>query len=186
MWRGINWGVFHRADLTQWLRGHGFVAVQPGNHVSPRSRNVVRGSVQERCKSCVVRTVFVRLTLHMGRTISVPEGATPASRPTVSSHARSNGSPSWEQLDSVDLSECLLRRVPMLVPSFPQEQVAAMLGFALRERYRAKLAMSMLKSVQWKLFCLVPMMILCKPKRWFSGSRRIGEADRRFRGWQMG
>ena len=109
----------------------------------------------------------MRLTLHMGRTMAVPEGATPASRPTVSSRARSNGSPSWEQLDSVDLSECLLRRVPMLksCPRFLRGRLRQCWGFALRERCSAKLAGDVNAEVRaWKLFCLVPMMILCKPR----------------------
>ena len=53
-----SWGVFHRADLTQWLRGHGFAAVQPGNHISARAQEFLfekcAGTMQEvRCsKQC--------------------------------------------------------------------------------------------------------------------------------------
>ena len=122
----------------------------------PASRNDARVALFE----------AVRLTLHMGGTILVFEGATPASGPTVSSHARSNVSPSWEQLDSVDLSECLLRRVPMLKSClrFLRACCGNVGGFALRERCRAKLGDVDVEVRAWKLFCLVPMMILCKPK----------------------
>ena len=162
-----SWGVFHRADLTQWLRGHGFAAVQPGNHISAHAEEFL---FEEACRNdarvALFEAVFVRLTLHMGRTMAVPEGATPASRPTVSSHARSNGSPSWEQLDSVDLSECLLRRVPMLNSClrFLRGRLQQCWGFALLERCRAKLADVNAEVRAGKLFCLMPMMILCKPK----------------------
>ena len=78
-------------------------------HLSPRSRLFVLGSMQERCTR--FEAVFMRLTLHMGRTMAVPEGATPANQ-APRFLARSNGSPCWEQSGFVDLSECLLRLVP--------------------------------------------------------------------------
>ena len=48
---------------------------------------------------------------------------------------------SWEQMDSVDLREVFLQRVPMLqsCPWFLQDRLRFSSGVALRERHRAKL-----------------------------------------------
>ena len=164
-----SWGVFHRADpdAMQWLRGHGFAAAQPGNHISPRAQEFLFGEACRNDARVAFEAFLVRLTLHMGRTMAVPEGATPADRPTVPSHARSNGSPSWEQVGSVDLSECLLRRVPMLksCSCFLRGRLRRCWEFALREGCRVKVAGDVDAEVRaWKLFCFVPMMILCTPK----------------------
>ena len=144
-------------------RSNAMVA-RSARHLSPRSRMCVREACRNDARVALFEAVFVRLTVHMGRTMAVPEGATPASGPTVPSHARSNGSPSWEQSDSVDLSERLLRREPTLksCPCFLRGRLRQCWGFALRERCRAKLVDAEVRA--WNLFCLVPMMILCRPR----------------------
>ena len=93
-----SWGVFHRADVTQWLRGHGFVVVQPGNHISARAQEFL---FEEACRNdarvALFEAVFVRRCTWAARWPFLTE--------PLSSRAHSNGSPSWEQLDSVDLSQ---------------------------------------------------------------------------------
>ena len=64
--------MFHRADLTQWLRGHGFAAVQPGNHISARAQEFYSRKRRNDARVALFEVVFVPLTLHMGRTMAVP------------------------------------------------------------------------------------------------------------------
>ena len=73
---------------------------------------------------------------------------------------------SWIQ--SICQSACCVG-VPMLevMPSVSQEQVASMLEpcVAREVQSEAKREILLLNEVRtWKLFCLVPMMILCKPR----------------------
>ena len=62
------------------------------------------------------------------------------------------------QLDSVDLSECMLRRMPMLKSClrFFRGRFRQCWRLALQERCRAKQA--------GDVECLVPMIFLCKPR----------------------
>ena len=74
---------------------------------------------------------------------------------------------SWEQLDSVDSREVFLQRVPMLksCPRFLRGRLRFCFGVALRERNRAKLEGDQIaESRAWKLFGLVPTMLLHRPK----------------------
>ena len=69
-----------KIDLTQWLRGHGFAAVQPGNHISikvgPSSR--ILAKVFEEAKSvCRNDARVALLSKHAGssvRAIDVAHG----------------------------------------------------------------------------------------------------------------
>ena len=106
------------------------------------------------------------VSVYLGRQMAVPEGATPAGRPPGVDQAP-HVTTGWDQLDSIDMSECMLRRVPMLksCPRFLRGRLRQCWNHALRERCRAKQEGDLVAEVRaWKLFCLVPMMILCKPR----------------------
>ena len=136
-----SWGVFHRADLTQmvartWFRSR--AARQP--HLSPRSRIFVRGSVQERCKSCVVRSSV--------RAIDVAHG--PHDGRSRKSHASKQAHSffacpfqRFTKLGTIGFSRPLRVFVATgahveVVPSFPQGQVAAMLGVCTARKVQSK------------------------------------------------
>ena len=65
----------------------------------------------------------------------------------------------WQQLDQVDLREVFLQRIPMFksCPRFLRSSLRFSFGVALRERCPvAELRV-------WKLFGLVPIVLLHKP-----------------------
>ena len=74
---------------------------------------------------------------------------------------------SWEQLDEVDLTDFFLLRQPMLksCPHFMRVRFRQSFGAVLAERQRAKSVGDELgESRAWKLFDLVPMTLLHRPR----------------------
>ena len=94
----------------------------------------------------------------------------------------------WAQLeDSVNLTEFMLLRVPLLksCPHFVRRQMRQCWEAALRERTRAKLAGDQsAESRAWKLFCLVPIMLLHWPRS--SGSVRRDELAKQVTDFEIG
>ena len=118
-----SWGASGQEDLTQWLRDQRFAGAQPGNHIPARAQEFL---ISEACRFdarvALLEAFFVRLTLHMGRQMAVPPQVVEADR--------------WDQLDSVNLTEFMLLRVPMLksCPHFLRGQMRECWGTALLER----------------------------------------------------
>ena len=82
----------------------------------------------------------------------------------------------WEQLDEVNLEEWFLKRVPTLkkCPHFMRGRLRHCFAVALRERYRAKGAQdSRAEERAWKLFGLVPVMLLHRPR----GTGSVGKDE---------
>ena len=74
---------------------------------------------------------------------------------------------SWESLEGVDLADTFLQRVPMLqsCPHFLRGRLRFCFSLALRERTRARQAGDERAEIRaWKLFGLIPMMLLHKPQ----------------------
>ena len=140
-------------------------------HLSPRSRLFVLGSMQERCTR--FEAVFMRLTLHMGRTMAVPEGATPASRPTVSCPFQR-----FTKLGTVRFRRTLRVSVATgAILKSCRRFFRGRWGLALRVRCRAKLE----RDMDAERGIVLPRAdddLVQTEMRWFSGSRLIGEADR--------
>ena len=158
-----SWGIVSREGLTQWLRREGFQAVQPGNHIGARPHEVLLGrACSEDARVALLESVYVALVLHTGRELRVePALAAPEAPP------RDSVLGGWAQVDEVDLQEELLNRVPMLksCPHFLQGRMRECFPVALRDRHRAKLAGDVLCQTRaWKLFCLVPKMLLHRPR----------------------
>ena len=111
--RREKWVVFTQGshevmgiDLTQWLRGHGFAGTQPGNHIPARAQEYL---LQE---ACIVGSILREIDVAFGSDDGSSAGAVRTARPTIGNHLYSHDSVGWAQLDSVDLSECMLRRCP--------------------------------------------------------------------------
>ena len=84
------------------------------------------------------------------------------------------GEVNWSQLDDFSLEELFLLQVPMLrtCPRFLRNRLRECFGLALRERFRGKVVADVEAEVRaWKLFGLIPMMLLHKPKGVGSVSR---------------
>ena len=94
----------------------------------PAQEFVISEACRFDARVALLEAFFVRLTLHMGRQMAVPPQVVEADR--------------WAQLDSVNLTEFMLLRVPMLksCPHFLRGQMRECWGTALREKTRAKLS----------------------------------------------
>ena len=119
----------------------------------------------------LLEAVYVLVTLHLGRVSGIP----PMSRhvgPEVRRQARPAvptqvPSDSWLELDSVDLKQFFTKRPPMLkrCPHFLRGRLRQCFAIALRERYRARQEQDAAAEERaWKLFGLVPAMLLHRPR----------------------
>ena len=101
-----SWGIQSPEQLSQWLRSRGFPVVRPGHHISARAQEyLLHEGCTEDARVALLETVFVLITLHLGRTSGVPP-------PTRMNHTGSRGAvsraipttlplSSWESLDEV-------------------------------------------------------------------------------------
>ena len=170
-WRSLRgvfraWGIWGRERLYESL-GRRFLkdsTRQPHLGQSTSSTKRARSTPESHCsKQCMC------WSLQRGRELRVfaPSRIEPApqmatARPTHES---------WEQLDHVDLRAAFMMRVQVLktCPRFLQGRLRFSFGVALRQRDRAKLAGDQTAECRaWKLFGLVPTMLLHRPKH--SGS----------------
>ena len=94
---------------------------------------------------------------------------------------------SWSQLDEIELAEVFVTRVPTLrkcPPSFARRLRQAF-SIALSERLRAKLENDVEGEIRtWKLFVLIPSMLLHRPRG--AGSVGRSELAHRFEDYQHG
>ena len=112
------------------------------------------------------------IVLHMGRQGQASGAETVPSLPNRT--AQRIDEVDWSQLDNFSLEELFLLQVPMLrtCPHFLRNRLRECFRLALRERLRAKVVADVEAEVRaWKLFGLIPMMLLHKHKqgRWFRG-----------------
>ena len=109
--------------------------------------------------------VYVQLAIHMGRELVAPQPHPIPQEPVVSGRRETAGV-DWEQLGQFQVDDIFLTRVPMLesCPHFLRGRLGEAFQVALRERFRAKLMGDEDGQVRgWKLFALVPMMLLHRP-----------------------
>ena len=120
----------------------------------------------------------VAVVLHVGRQMAVPSAiqgdAEQRFRQAGRQDTRTNPFDSaWAQLDSVNYHDLFLTKIPMLksCPRFFQERLRECLSFALRERFRGKMVGDAQAETRgWKLFVLIPMMLLHRPH----GTKAVG------------
>ena len=169
-----NWGVRTREDLTNWLGTHGHPRSSPGSHLAARTQEFILSAACDRdARVALLEAVFAVIVVDMGRAIAVPSCPHPVSRvPMITRRGQvlvptEITTDSWGQLDQVDLDEIFLMRVPILknCPHFLRGRLRFCFFTALRERLRAKMANDRVGEARaWKLFGLVPMMLLHRPK----------------------
>ena len=162
--------VHSREDLTVWLREHGYPGAQPGNHITARAQEHLfhRASGVD-ARVSLLEVAFVTIVLHMGRQGRESGRAAIGSVPSMptNSTAERIGEVDWSQLDFFSLEELFLLQVPMLrsCPHFLRNRLRECFGFALRERFRAKVVADVEAEIRaWKLFGVIPMMLLHKPQ----------------------
>ena len=178
-----GWGISTPEDLTGWLRRHGFPGPSPGHHISALAQEFLLGQAcAEDGRVALLEAVYVQLAIHRGRQMAVPAGP---SQPPLLRRAREARRPpipqevpvaTWSELDDFNLNQLFLQRVPMLkkCPHFLRGRLRHCFGVALRERARAKRDEDPLSEGRaWKLFGLVPMMLLHRPR----GTGSIGRDE---------
>ena len=179
--RGVmrNWRIDTPPQLSTWLRSQGFAASRPGHHIPARAQEqILSEACREDARVALLEAVHVLVTLHLGRVSGIP----PVSRnvgPEVRRQARPAfptqvPSDSWLELDSVDLKQFFTKRPPMLkrCPYFLRGRLRQCFAIALRERYRARQEQDAVAEERaWKLFGLVPAMLLHRPRGTGSGGR---------------
>ena len=108
--------------------------------------------------------------MYVSRQLAIPPTIRESPRPRVVQRRTSPSSfpdGSWEQMDDLDLSDLFLMRIPMLrsCPHFLRARLRQSFGAALEERHRAKVAGDeQAESRAWKLFGLIPLMLLHRPR----------------------
>ena len=161
-------------DLPTWLRSQGFPGPAPGNHLSARAQEfiLIEGSSFDG-RVTLLEAAYITLKLHTRR------GTTAQSRPAENvERPRAQPNPrvcrgtaffpeSWAVLDEVELDNWFALRVPTLrsCPHFLRGRLRHCFAITLREQRRAKIEGNEAAEVPaWKLFRLVPMMLLHRPK----------------------
>ena len=172
-----RWNIREQEDLTIWFRREGFHGAQPGNHISARAQeHLLNSACREDARVALLKSVYVGITLHVGREAA----AHPQRDGGGANQSRLRGplqpEDQWHQLDQFELENVFSLRVPMLktCPHFLRGRFRECMGVALRERFRAKQAGDVEAEIRaWKLFALVPMMLLHRPR----GAGSIGRAE---------
>ena len=163
-------GIQEREDLSIWFRNNGFAATAPRNHIASRAQEfLLSEAVAIDARVALFEAVYVCITLHTSRQLAVPHHVTEVSRRVVHRGTSPSTFPegSWEQLDQVDLTDFFLLRLAMLksCPHFLRARLRESFGTALAERHRAKsVGDEVGESRAWKLFGLVPAMLLHQPR----------------------
>ena len=157
MEQGVNESVtFHGGR-------EGFPRCAAGNHISARAQEHILSS------ACAADgRVYTATAIVAGRQMAPPVSRAPvlARRRPV----RSSGSvqdESWAQFDNIDVQEVFQQRVPMLktCAHFLRGRLRHSFFIALHERLKRKLEVDPVGEERaWKLFALVPIMILHRPR----------------------
>ena len=186
-----TWGIQEREHLTAHLRRQGFPATQPGNHISARAQEALLSEAcQVDARVALVEVVCMNVAICLGREVVVPEVARPHHEGIPVRHQRQREAAqesSWHQFDQLNLEDCFLTKVPTLrkCPHFLRGRLREVFSFVLRERCRAKMENDVEGEVRaWKLFGLIPAMLLHRPK----GVGSVGRAElvHRFNDFQQG
>ena len=173
-----SWGIHSREDLAEWIYSQGFPKPRGGVHFSGRAQERI---LQEACKIdariAALETVIVRITVEAVRRAVCEQPAelrasrTQRRRQRAAAHRQqpvpsSPPSDSWSQMDSVDMQAEYSQRFPVLqsCPAFVKGRFHQALRHALEARRTSAQAgddVMVLRS--WKLFCLLPKMLLHRP-----------------------
>ena len=152
----VPWGVSRQPHFRQSSRVH-----------------LGKGHSRRRTSGPVGR-VYVQLAIHTGRGLVVRQPH-PSPSPSVVLGLRATGF-DWSQKDEFQINEMFLFRVPLFktCPHFLRGRLREAFQVALRERFRAKLMGDEEGHVRgWKLFALVPTMLLHRPR----GTGSVGRSE---------
>ena len=160
-----SWEVHEREQLSVWMRRQGFPAVRPGSHISARAQEFL---LSEACQ--VDGRVALLEAVYVVIAIVVPPD-------------RAFGIESRSGQTSPN-NECGFQLVAVGSGQFGGDfrienshagRVRESFNFAFRERFMARLEGNVEAETRvWKLFGLIPIMLLHKPRDRFSGTERIG------------
>ena len=170
-------------NLTLWFRANGFPGAQVGNHISARAAE----HILSKASASDARVVLLESGYVARIATRTPDGNDPTfvgstrENPRSAVHDPQNPhADSWSSLDMLDLGDVFSQRIHTLqsCPHFLRGRLQFSFSFALRERHRAREVGDVLAETRaWKMFGLIPMMLLHRPKG--SGSVRIDELRKR-------
>ena len=175
------WYITSREEFRLWLQGQGFVGPLPGQHISARAPEFI---LTEACRAdarvALLEVAFVGAILHVGRQ-SARIGRPVRSEGQRPHHARTSRSTeemprSWQDLDDVPMEDVFLQRIPMLKKchQFLRGRLREAFACGLRERLRGQMEGDLIAECRgWKLFALVPVLLLHK----LSGTVSIGRDE---------
>ena len=154
------------------VRGDG-----PGNHIAARAQEFILGEASRLdARVSLLEAVHVKLAIHLGRGLTVPQSQHSIREVGARVSNAAAGDLDWAQLDQFQVDDLFLHSIPMLksCPHFLRGRLRDCFQVALRERYLAKLRGDEAGQVRgWKLFALVPMMMLHRPQ----GSGSVGRSE---------
>ena len=159
------WGISAPEDLTEWMDREGFPRCAAGNHIFARAQeHILSSACAVDGRVALLETVYTATAIVASRQMAPPVSRAPvlARRRPV----RSSGfvqDESWAQLDNIDEQEVFQLRVHLLkiCPHFLKGRLRQSFFIALHERSKRKLeADSVGEKRAWKLFALVPIMLL--------------------------
>ena len=170
------WRVTTPDELSTWLRNRGFLATRPGQQFVSEGTGIHFPRRLRLGRPCGTVGDSVRVN-HIGarscKRNSTSEQCGPKCYQKNSNQRHPSRGPT-KKLDEVDQFEWFLARIPMLksCPHFIRGRLRQCWAVALRERHRARQVHDNAAAERraWKLFGLVPVMLLHRPR----GSGSVG------------
>ena len=184
-----SWTINSEEELSAWLGRSGFAATRPGNHIPNRAQeHIVTVGCQVDARVALLECVFVALTLDEGRQRPPPNNT---NRSHQGTRTRDAGVPSevpstsWEGMDEVNLEEVFLSRTPMLksCPVFfvDVSTIVSVWLYGKKGTEQSWQVMQWREERAWKLFGLIPVMLLHRPRGCGSvGKQELAERANKF------
>ena len=177
-WEGLqsamnSWGIRSRG-LSEWLHGQGFPQPRWGAHFSGRAQErILNMAVNQDGRVAALEAAYVQIVLgfcERGDPGTIPPQTNPLAQPEPSV-----GVP-WAVVDSVNLSDFFRERWTVLqsCPFQFRGRFRQAVQLALEARSEAVTRQdAVMEERAWKLFCILPVMLLRKPR----GQGKVGRDE---------
>ena len=166
----VSWGIQSREDLSEWIHNQGFPRPQWGAHFCARAQErIINGVVTRDVRGAAIETVCVQIALQTCRQHGMPPEPSHNQQPTVPASTcdrEDMPSSAWEWLDGVDIQQVFDKRFWVMqgCPHQVRGRFRQATRCALEARHNAIRAQDRTTEIRaWKLFCLVPFLLLHRP-----------------------
>ena len=175
-----SWGIQSREHLSEWIHNQGFPRPRWGAHFCARAQErILNGVVTRDVRGAAIEAVCVQVALQTCRQHGMPPEPSHNQQPTVpaSSCDREDMLNSgWEWLDGVDVQQVFDKRFRVMqgCPHHVRGRFRQATRCALEARHNAIRAQNRISEIRaWKLFCLLPSLLLHRP----IGGSRVSRED---------